>query len=70
MCLSTIVRASCSLSTESATTPILFTQAGFVLDASSDILRQPGDDRSKAFFSPQLKGKPTDRFVLRFKKPL
>ena len=42
---------------------------GFALDGESDVLAQPADDRSKAFFSAELKGKPTDRFMLRFKKP-
>ena len=41
---------------------------GFALDAESNALEQIADDRSKAFFSPELKGKPTDRFMLRFKK--
>ncbi len=42
---------------------------GFLFDAESDALRQPQDNHSKAFFSLELKGKPTDRFMLRFKKP-
>lgn len=42
--------------------------AGFVLDAESDILRNPDDDRTKSPFTEGLRGK-TDRFVLRFKKP-
>lgn len=42
---------------------------GFLLDAESYALRNPEDDHSKAFFSPELKGKPTDRFMLRFRKP-
>jgi len=44
-------------------------QAGFMLEAESDILRNPDDPRDKAFFDKSLLGKPTDRFVLRFKKP-
>lgn len=44
-------------------------QAGFLFDSESHALRHSSDDRSKAFFSPELKGKPTDRFMLRFKKP-
>ena len=42
--------------------------AGFVLEAESDILRHPDDDRSKNVFDESLRGK-TDRFVLRFRKP-
>ncbi|MCW8880514.1 MAG: methyltransferase domain-containing protein [Kangiellaceae bacterium] len=42
---------------------------GFVLDAESHALAQPDDDRTQAFFSSSLKGKPTDRFMLRFVKP-
>jgi predicted methyltransferase len=45
-----------------------FLRAGFVLDASSSLLRMPGDDLSKNVFDPAIKGK-TDRFVFRFKKP-
>ena len=42
---------------------------GFILDKESNALNQPLDDGSKAFFDPTLKGKPTNRFMLRFKKP-
>lgn len=42
---------------------------GFLLENESYLLSNPKDDRSKAFFSDDLKGKPTDRFMLRFKKP-
>lgn len=42
---------------------------GFLLENESYLLSHPEDDRSKAFFSTDLKGKPTDRFMLRFKKP-
>lgn len=41
--------------------------AGFVLDAQSDILRNPDDDLSKNVFAPEIRGK-TDRFVMRFRK--
>ncbi len=41
--------------------------AGFELVGSSDVLRVPEDDRSKAFF--RMDGAFTDRFVLLFKKP-
>lgn len=42
--------------------------AGFVLEASSDILRNPDDDHSLNMADPQVRGK-SDRFVLRFRKP-
>ena len=42
--------------------------AGFVLEAESDVLRNPADDRSKPFYDESFRGKSTDRFVLRFKK--
>jgi len=44
------------------------TAAGFVLDAESDILRNPADDHTLAVFDPNIRGK-TDRVVLRFRKP-
>jgi predicted methyltransferase len=46
-----------------------FKAAGFVLEAESDMMRVPGDDRTKAFFAPEMQGKNTDKFVLRFRKP-
>jgi predicted methyltransferase len=46
----------------------IFADAGFVLDASNDVLRNPADDRSKPFYDESFRGKSTDRFVLRFKK--
>ena len=47
----------------------MFLQAGFVLDAESDALRNPADDRTQtAFESPIFHGD-TDRFLLRFRKP-
>lgn len=45
------------------------TAVGFKLQQSLDLLRNPKDDRSKAFFSKELRDKPTDRFFLIFKKP-
>jgi len=42
--------------------------AGFVLDAESDMLRNPADDHSVGVFAPEIRGS-TDRFVLRFRKP-
>lgn len=46
----------------------IFTDNGFVLVADSDLLRNVNDDRSKAFFEPEMRGVPTDRFVLKFRK--
>jgi len=45
-----------------------FARAGFVLEAESDLLRNPADDRSKLVFDPAVRGK-TDRVVYRFRKP-
>ena len=45
-----------------------FQRAGFILEAESDMLRNPADDRSLGVFDPAIRGK-TDRFVLRFRKP-
>jgi predicted methyltransferase len=45
-----------------------FLRAGFMLDGTSDVLRNPGDDHSKNVFDPAIRGK-TDRFVFRFQKP-
>ena len=44
------------------------TDAGFVLDAASDVLRNPKDDRSENVFDDRIRGR-TDRFILRFRKP-
>lgn len=44
------------------------TQAGFILEAQDDMLRNPADDYDKVVFDPELRGK-TDRFVMRFRKP-
>lgn len=41
--------------------------AGFELDATSDLLRNPADDRTKNVFAEGMRGQ-TDRFVLRFRK--
>lgn len=46
----------------------LFAEAGFVLEASNDALRNPADDRTKPFYDESFRGKSTDRFVLRFRK--
>ena len=44
------------------------TQAGFVLDGQSDILRNKTDDHTAAMNNPEARDK-ADRFLLRFKKP-
>ncbi len=46
----------------------IFADAGFVLDASSEVLRNAADDHTKPFYDESFRGKSTDRFVLRFKK--
>lgn len=43
-------------------------QAGFRFDASTELLRNPNDDRSLSSFEPRIRFQ-TDRFVLRFKRP-
>lgn len=45
-----------------------FLKAGFLLESSSDMLRNPADDHSLLVFDPAIRGK-TDRFVFKFKKP-
>lgn len=42
--------------------------AGFVLEADSDLLRNPADPRTASVFDPAIQGK-TDQFVLKFRKP-
>lgn len=44
------------------------TAAGFLLEAESDLLRNPSDPRTASVFDPALRGK-TDQFVLKFRKP-
>jgi predicted methyltransferase len=39
-----------------------------VLDAESDVLRNPADDFDKGVFDPAVRMK-TDRFMLRFRRP-
>ena len=51
-----------------ATVKADFKRAGFVLEAESDLLRNPADDHSLNVFDPKIRGK-TDRFVLKFRKP-
>lgn len=45
-----------------------FKRAGFKLEATSDMLRNPADDHSLNVFDAKIKGK-TDRFVFKFRKP-
>jgi predicted methyltransferase len=42
-------------------------QAGFVVEATSDVLRHPEDDRTRMVFTDGLRGM-TDRFVLKLRK--
>lgn len=42
--------------------------AGFVLDGTSDMLRNPDDNLEMIVFAPDIRGK-TDRFVMRYRKP-
>ncbi len=44
------------------------TDAGFVVEATSDALRNPDDDRSLLVFDEKVRGY-TDRFLLRLRKP-
>ncbi len=44
------------------------TAAGFVLEAESQILRNPADDRTLRVFEADIRGH-TDQFALRFRKP-
>lgn len=44
------------------------TAAGFVLEAESEVLRNPDDDRTERVFENDIRGR-TDQFVLRFRKP-
>ncbi|WDD97183.1 class I SAM-dependent methyltransferase [Thalassomonas actiniarum] len=48
----------------------MFTRAGFVLTAASDVLRNKEDNRDAAFFEASMQNKATDRFVLKFIKPM
>jgi len=45
-----------------------FERAGFVLEAESQLLRNPQDDRSVNVFNPAIRGR-TDRIMYRFRKP-
>lgn len=46
----------------------MVTEAGFVLEAESDALRNPADTRAIPVFDTSIRGK-TDQFMLRFRKP-
>lgn len=46
----------------------IFAEAGFELVAEDNALRNPDDDRSRPFFAEEMRGKNTDRFVLKFRK--
>lgn len=45
-----------------------FERAGFVTEATSDLLRNPADERTLNVFDPAIRGR-TDRAVFRFRKP-
>ncbi|MGE4429836.1 MAG: class I SAM-dependent methyltransferase [Sphingobium sp.] len=45
-----------------------FERAGFVMEAESELLRNPDDDHGKGVFDPAVRGK-TDRFLMKFRKP-
>jgi predicted methyltransferase len=45
-----------------------FQRAGFVLVATSDLLRNPADSHDTEVHDPKVKGR-TDRFIFKFKKP-
>jgi predicted methyltransferase len=45
-----------------------FQRAGFKLEATSDLIRNPADDHSLLVFDPEIRGK-TDRFIFKFRKP-
>ncbi len=44
-------------------------EAGFIFEAKADFLENVDDDHSKVVFDPAIRGK-TDRFVLKFRKPM
>jgi predicted methyltransferase len=43
-------------------------KAGFTVEAKSDLLRNPDDDKTTNVFDPAIRGK-TDRFLVRLRKP-
>jgi predicted methyltransferase len=42
--------------------------AGFTLEGTSDLLRNPADAHDKKVFDPAIRGK-TDQFIMKFRKP-
>jgi predicted methyltransferase len=44
------------------------TSAGFKLEGTSDLLKNPNDPKTAKVFDPSIRGK-TDQFVLKFRKP-
>lgn len=44
------------------------TSGGFVLEAESQVLRNPTDDHTRPVFDPAIRGR-TDQVVIRFRKP-
>jgi predicted methyltransferase len=53
---------------DEAFTRELFEAAGFKLTTTSDILRNPADDRQKSFFAPDMRDKLTDKFIHIYRK--
>jgi len=45
------------------------TAAGFVLEATSEVLKSPGDTLDASVFAPAVRGR-TDQFMLRFRRPV
>ena len=45
-----------------------FENAGFLLEAETDLLRNPADNHSKLALDPAIRGQ-TDRIVYRFREP-
>ena len=43
-------------------------EAGFIIEAKSDLLAHPDDDHTRGVFDPTLRGD-TDRFIVRLRKP-
>jgi len=43
-------------------------EAGFIIEAKSDLLEHPDDHHTRCLFDPTLRGD-TDRFILRLRKP-
>jgi predicted methyltransferase len=51
-----------------ASAVLLFSAAGFVLEAQSDALRNPADTQALVVFAPSIRGK-IDQFMPRSRKP-